>query len=104
MAYLPVGLARAASADPPKALGWTITPPPTPSAFDRSASFAEGALLSVNLGDDADTTGAVYGQIAGAYYGEEGIPAHWREKIVQRELIESMADRLLELATVLSSA
>ena len=43
-------------------------------AFARSSSFEEGCLLAVNLGDDADTTGAVYGQIAGAYYGESGIP------------------------------
>ena len=38
-------------------------------AFDRSQDFREGALMAVNLGDDADTTGAIYGQIAGAYYG-----------------------------------
>ncbi len=43
-------------------------------AFDRGSSFRDGALLAVNLGDDADTTGAVYGQLAGAYYGEPGIP------------------------------
>ena len=43
-------------------------------AFDRSSSFREGALLAVNLGDDADTTGAVFGQLAGAYHGELGHP------------------------------
>jgi ADP-ribosyl-[dinitrogen reductase] hydrolase len=43
-------------------------------AFSRSDSFREGALLAVNLGDDADTTGAIYGQLAGAFYGEEAIP------------------------------
>jgi ADP-ribosyl-[dinitrogen reductase] hydrolase len=43
-------------------------------AFDRSKSFREGALLAVNLGDDADTTGAIYGQIAGAFYGAQQIP------------------------------
>ncbi len=37
-------------------------------AFDRAESFHDGALRAVNLGDDADTTGAVYGQLAGAYY------------------------------------
>jgi ADP-ribosylglycohydrolase len=37
-------------------------------AFHRSDSFREGALRAVNLGDDADTTGAIYGQLAGAYY------------------------------------
>ena len=34
----------------------------------------EAALLAVNLGDDADTTGAVYGQLEGGWYGEQGIP------------------------------
>jgi ADP-ribosyl-[dinitrogen reductase] hydrolase len=68
-------------------------------AFSRSDSFREGCLLAVNLGDDADTTGAVYGQLAGAYYGEESIPESWRAKLAYRELIESMAERLLDLAT-----
>ena len=36
-------------------------------AFHGSENFRDGALRVVNLGDDADTTGAVYGQIAGAY-------------------------------------
>ena len=43
-------------------------------AFNKSSSFEEGCLLAVNLGDDADTTGAVYGQIAGAYYTVDDIP------------------------------
>jgi ADP-ribosylglycohydrolase len=63
-------------------------------AFARSRSFEEGALLAVNLGDDADTTGAVYGQIAGAFYGVNGIPARWRQRITMSSEIESMARRL----------
>ncbi len=63
-------------------------------AFHHSSSFAEGALLAVNLGDDADTTGAVYGQLAGTYYGEQGIPEEWRAKITQVDLIKDMADKL----------
>jgi ADP-ribosyl-[dinitrogen reductase] hydrolase len=63
-------------------------------AFDRSNSFREGALLAVNLGDDADTTGAIYGQIAGAFYGAEQIPPEWRAKLAKRELIIDLADRL----------
>jgi ADP-ribosylglycohydrolase len=63
-------------------------------AFHRSGSWREGALLAANLGDDADTTSAVYGQLAGAFYGEQGIPAEWRAKIHDRALIESFADRL----------
>ncbi|MDP2644144.1 MAG: ADP-ribosylglycohydrolase family protein [Desulfobacterales bacterium] len=40
-------------------------------AFARSSSFREGCLFAVNLGDDADTTGAIYGQLAGAFYGPD---------------------------------
>jgi ADP-ribosylglycohydrolase len=63
-------------------------------SFDRSSSFREGALLAVNLGDDADTTGAVYGQIAGAHYGVAAIPSEWRAALAQRELVEDLAARL----------
>ncbi len=65
-------------------------------AFHHGSDFREGALLAVNLGGDADTTGAVYGQLAGVYYGEEGIPEDWRAKLAMRELIEEFADRLHE--------
>ena len=49
-----------------------------------------------NLGGDADTTGAVYGQLAGVLYGVEGIPAGWLEKIAQRSLIEEKAEGLFK--------
>jgi ADP-ribosylglycohydrolase len=65
-------------------------------AFHRSTNFRDGALLAVNLGNDADTTGAVYGQLAGAFYGYGAIPAEWREKLVHRELIEGLATQLLK--------
>ena len=65
-------------------------------AFHKSESFREGALLAVNLGDDADTTGAVYGQLAGAFYGEPGIPAQWLGKLAMRDVIEGYAERLHE--------
>lgn len=64
-------------------------------AFAKSTSFEHGALLAVNLGDDADTTGAVYGQIAGAFYGAEGIPERWRRKLAHLEILESFAIRLM---------
>ncbi len=63
-------------------------------AFYRSDSFKEGCLLAANLGDDADTTAAVYGQLAGAFYGEEGIPERWLAKLVHRPLIEEYAGKL----------
>ena len=67
-------------------------------AFYHSQSFAEGCLLAVNLGDDADTTGAVYGQLAGAFYGEQGIPKSWRDRLAYRDLIASFAEQLFSLA------
>ena len=67
-------------------------------AFHRTETFREGCLLSVNLGDDADTTGAIYGQIAGAFYGEEGIPAEWKTKLAMRETIESFAEQLFQMS------
>ena len=70
-------------------------------AFHRSEDFMAGALLAVNLGEDADTTGAIYGQIAGAYYGESGIPSSWVERLCMREVIRELADRLYERAASL---
>ncbi len=67
-------------------------------AFYRSRSFRDGALLAVNLGDDADTTGAIFGQIGGAYYGKDDIPVEWRKKLAQRELIERLAKDLWQAA------
>ena len=63
-------------------------------AFYNSVSFEEGCLKAVNLGNDADTTGAIYGQIAGAYYGESGIPDAWAGKIFLKEKILDLSDTL----------
>jgi len=66
-------------------------------AFYHSRSFRDGCLLAVNLGDDADTTGAVYGQLAGAFYSESGIPESWRSQLAHCDLIKSKADILFTL-------
>lgn len=63
-------------------------------AFNKSSSFSDGVLLAVNLGDDADTTGAVYGQIAGAYYGRSGIPSHWQDKLAMRDTFAQLNEAL----------
>ena len=68
-------------------------------AFHHSSSFEEGALKAVNLGDDADTTGAVYGQLAGAHYGVEAIPQRWRNVVAHRDTIEGFAARLHDAAS-----
>ncbi len=66
--------------------------------FARTDSFADAVLRAANLGDDADTTAAIAGQVAGAYYGEEGIPEEWRVHLTLADQIVAMADRLLDLA------
>ena len=63
-------------------------------AFHKSSTFAEGCLLAVNLGNDADTTAAIYGQLAGAYYGIDAIPTEWRQRIAMSALITELADGL----------
>ena len=69
-------------------------------AFYHSSTFEEGCLMAVNLGNDSDTTGAVYGQLAGAYYGEQAIPARWREKLAHKDIITEMADKYSSSLTI----
>lgn len=67
-------------------------------AFFNSSNFQDGALCAVNLGDDADTTGAIYGQLAGAYYGARSIPSSWLSKLAWKSKISTLADRIRENA------
>ncbi len=57
-------------------------------AFHDAKGFREAVLRAVNLGDDADTTGAVCGQLAGACWGESGIPQEWWEGLARKDMIE----------------
>ncbi|WP_129628120.1 ADP-ribosylglycohydrolase family protein [Candidatus Oscillochloris fontis] len=66
-------------------------------AFYHSHDFASGAILAVNLGQDSDTTGAIYGQIGGAFYGLEAIPAAWRSVLLRADEIVALADDLAAL-------
>lgn len=63
-------------------------------AFAKAKDFRHGALLAANLGDDADTTAAIYGQLAGAFWGESGIPEDWLSKLAWREKIGNLAEQL----------
>lgn len=65
-------------------------------AFHRAESFDEAVLKAVNLGDDADTTGAICGQLAGAYWGESGIPGNWLEDLAERQMIERIMCELID--------
>ena len=53
-------------------------------------NFKDALLKAVNLGDDADTVGAITGGLAALYYGYEAIPGEWLEVIVKREEIEAL--------------
>ncbi|HEX7260563.1 MAG TPA: ADP-ribosylglycohydrolase family protein [Luteolibacter sp.] len=72
-------------------------------AFHHTTNFRDGALLAVNLGNDADTTGAIYGQFAGACYGIDGIPEEWRKKIAHLDLICDFATNLFDQSVATSS-
>lgn len=63
--------------------------------FAKGNDFEETILLATNLGDDADTTAAIAGQLAGAFYGVNGIPQAWRDKLWQYEDIDTLARKLL---------
>ena len=62
--------------------------------FWATDSFEGAILKAANLGDDADTTAAVCGQVAGAYYGESGIPARWLSRLAMRDEITELAGKL----------
>jgi ADP-ribosyl-[dinitrogen reductase] hydrolase len=65
--------------------------------FYRTNTFKAAILEAANLGDDADTTAAICGQIAGAYYGESGIPQKWLERLFMCAEIGSLAGQLARL-------
>ncbi len=65
-------------------------------ALVTTGDFRSGLLKAVNLGEDADTTGAVYGQLAGAVYGRAEIPAEWINSLSMQALIEAYASSLYE--------
>lgn len=62
-----------------------------------TASFEECLIGVVNQGGDADTTGAIAGMIAGAFYGLEGIPQAWR-----RKLVPTVAEEVLSAGAALA--
>lgn len=65
------------------------------TAFYDAESFEQAVLQAVNLGDDADTTGAVCGQLAGAYWGESSIPPRLRSGLARMDLLEKAVDGIV---------
>lgn len=62
--------------------------------------FESAVLKAVNLGGDADTIGAVTGQIAGACYGLEQIPYRWLQELVQKDRLQDLAEQLFEASHI----
>jgi ADP-ribosyl-[dinitrogen reductase] hydrolase len=62
--------------------------------FAHTSSFEEAILRATNLGQDADTTAAICGQIAGAHYGVTGIPSRWLDWLLMSDKIRELANRL----------
>lgn len=62
--------------------------------FLKTGSFRDAVLRAANLGRDADTTAAICGQLAGAFYGGSGIPQEWRERLVMATEIRALAEIL----------
>jgi len=64
----------------------------------RTGTFSQAVLLAANLGGDADTIAAITGQLAGALYGANAIPAKWRHELASVERIEAAASRLFQFS------
>jgi ADP-ribosylglycohydrolase len=65
-------------------------------AFFKYDSWKKGALAVVNRGGDSDTAGAVYGGLAGAYYGVEVIPQEWKDGMQRKDFIGGIANKLAQ--------
>lgn len=65
-------------------------------AFEMTNSFDQAVLTAANLGDDSDTTAAVCGQIAGAYYGYSAISQTWLEVLFEHDRLLQTADDIIK--------
>lgn len=68
--------------------------------FYHTDNFKDAILMAVNVGDDADTVGAICGQIAGAYYGLDGIPPEWVNKLHEKDMLLRMSEELYVIGLV----
>ena len=67
-----------------EAVLWTIL---------NTRNYKDSILVSVNMGDDTDTVGAITGSISGLIYGINSIPLEWLENLKKK-------DELLELSSI----
>ena len=64
-------------------------------AFNTTDSFEDGLIAAVNLGGDSDSIGAVFGQVAGAYYGDTGIPSRWVETVKTWKEVDARIEKFI---------
>ena len=94
-----LGLLPRQSDPPERASGYVVHTWQAASwALSETSDFASAVLAAVNLGDDADTTGAVVGQLAGRLYGLAGIPDQMLDALSHRDEIEARAKALWALS------
>ena len=64
-------------------------------AFAGAATYEETIVRAIRYGHDTDTTACIAGGLAGLYWGIDGIPREWRERMRGATIVEPMLDRLL---------
>lgn len=64
--------------------------------FYYTTNYKDAVLKAVSLGDDTDTTAAIVGQLAGAYYGFDSIPSEWVDAIAMKDILENTSKMLFE--------
>jgi len=69
-------------------------------ALTQGDTFRDVLLAAVNLGGDADTVGAVTGQLAGRIFGYSGIPQGWRDILWQHDKLFQAADDLYAMRPI----
>ncbi len=69
-------------------------------AVSETTTFRDVVLLAVNLGDDADTVGAITGQIAGAAYGVSAIPEEWFNQLAWNDRLADVSEHLFAASQV----
>ena len=65
-------------------------------AFAGSASYRETIERAIRYGHDTDTTAAIAGGLAGAWYGLDGIPADWLAGMRGHAIVDPLVDRLID--------
>ena len=61
----------------------------------NTANYSDAVLTAVNLGEDTDTIGAIVGGLAGATYGCDSIPSHWKENLLKIDLVEGLCVKFI---------